>query len=203
MIPWLDTESSAEARARAVQEIATHAADIRAGKFWADAIAEARKDPPERLRQALENLPLPAAFREAAIALRAQIRAARKSGTPYAQHLVLLYWLAAINSLWPHWCDRIGHGGWNVLSSIPGAAIQLLPFDYLNLGYSKLELLTVTDRKWLVEAWGEPAAHRTLHDMHRRWWEAYEDLYLHQYQTMLRQSAAELTAFLRSEDSVN
>ena len=47
--------------------------------FWADAIKGTQADPAARFAMAKRHLPLPTAFREAAIALRAMIRAKRKA----------------------------------------------------------------------------------------------------------------------------
>lgn len=47
-----------------------HRVSIEQNAFWADEIRKEKDDPDERLAMALRNLPLPAAFREAAKALR-------------------------------------------------------------------------------------------------------------------------------------
>lgn len=56
-------------------------------RFWADAIKDTYDDPRRRLEMATRNLPLPAAFREAAIALRAIIRNRRKLAKPFEKDL--------------------------------------------------------------------------------------------------------------------
>src|SRR4051812_2486932 len=62
-------------------------------RFWADAIKDTYDDPGRRLAMAKRNLPLPAAFREAAIALRAIIRAKRKTGAAFEAELAELHGL--------------------------------------------------------------------------------------------------------------
>ena len=57
-----------------------HSSAVPKGVFWADYIKTLRDDPEGRLVVARDYLPLPAAFREAAVALRALIRGKRKEG---------------------------------------------------------------------------------------------------------------------------
>ena len=65
--------------------------------------------------------------------------------------------------------------GYNVIESIPGEKLKNLPFAYQELGFQKIELLNKTDIKWLIEKWGEPTAHTTLHEMHINVWHQYEN----------------------------
>lgn len=95
---WYKTTSDEEAKARSINFWNRHAADLHAGNFWADRIKQLRGEPLKRLRLALDNVPLPASFREAAIAVRALIREKKKTGEAYEEELALLYGLAAINS---------------------------------------------------------------------------------------------------------
>jgi hypothetical protein len=153
---------------------ARHRADLQAGLFWADRIKALRHAPDERLSLALSNLPLPAAFREAAVALRSSIRARRKCGESYESELELLYKLAAIRSFMLDYAPALQSPGFNVMSSIPGGMVASLPYTYLELGYEKLAILNSTDRRWLVEKWGEPSGHTTLNLLHRPVWDEYE-----------------------------
>jgi hypothetical protein len=148
--------------------------DLARGEFWADRISRQHSEPVKRLRTAIDNLPLPAAFREAAIATRALIRQHRKEKSCYEDELCLLYWLAAVNSLSETYSEKLGEPGFNIMQSIPGKVVKRLSFSYAELGYEKLGLLTRTDTKWLVAEWGEPRKHRTLNDLHRAVWEEYE-----------------------------
>lgn len=43
---------------------------------------------------------------------------------------------------------------------------------YPALGYAELELLNITDRKWLVECFGEPESHQGAQDFHAEIWQA-------------------------------
>ena len=151
---------------------------IQDGTFWADRIKLVRDLPQKRLEIAIENLPLPAAFREAAIALRALIRNKRKDGIDYEDELKLLYTLAAVQSFGVPYSERLELPGHNVLEFTPCMVIRNLSFSYETLGFDELELLNKTDKNWLVANWGLPAHHSTLHKMHQHVWHKYEDLYV-------------------------
>ncbi|MGR6502888.1 hypothetical protein [Shewanella sp. Koi 1] len=171
---WHKTETDLDADEYAVDFWSRHRDELQKGEFWADRIKKLRDDPEKRLALAIENLPLPASFREAAIATRALIRDKRKQKIEYEEELALLYWLAAINSFSIPYSDVLKEPGYNVVESVPGKKLKGLPFSYKTLGYSKLELLNKTDVKWLCELWGEPGGHTTLHEMHNDVWREYE-----------------------------
>jgi hypothetical protein len=116
-----------------------------AGRFWADAINDLKDDPEQRLAMAKRHLPLPAAFLEAAIALRALIREARKSGQPIEERLKELHHLAAISSL----------GAYDDLDARPYSQIEALDLSPRALGWEELPLLNKTDQKWMAEVWGQ------------------------------------------------
>ena len=175
MKAWIDTANDAEASARSREFWSSMRADLDAGAFWADRIKGFRQDAQKRLQLALRNLPLPAAFREAAVALRSLIRAKRKTKQAYEEELAFLYWVAAIDSFSVPYSARLREPGFNVIESMPGAVIRNLPFDYDRLGHEQLALLNATDRKWIIERWGEPKAHSTLHELHRTVWVEYEE----------------------------
>lgn len=171
---WHTTQNDDEAEKHAEDFWNSHRAELEAGEFWADRIKKLRGEPVKRLNLALENLPLPASFREAAVATRALIREKRKAKENHDEELAMLYWLAAINSFSIPYSTVLQEPGYNVIESIPGAKLKNLPFSYNELGYEKLELLNKTDIKWLVECWGEPTAHTTLHEVHIDVWRKYE-----------------------------
>lgn len=125
---WGKTTSDEEAEARSVDFWSRHAAELQAGQFWADRIKQLRGEPVKRLRLALENLPLPASFREAAVATRALIREKRKHGEKYDEELALLYWLAAIDSFSIPFSTVLQEPGYNVIESIPGDRLNNLSF---------------------------------------------------------------------------
>lgn len=144
---------------------------VPAGVFWADHLATVKDQPAVRLALALQYLPLPAAFVEAATALRAMIRAQRKAGEPLGDLLAVLYDLAARSSLLldTPFIEGIGPG-YNVADSISREAWQSLPMPYRELGYENLSLLNRTDRKWVAQEWGDPRAHRSAQDYHSSFW---------------------------------
>lgn len=152
--------------------IKTIRAQAKSGDFWAN-----RKfggDHLGRLKNAMENLPLPAAFREAMIALRAIIRQLRKEKAGWLEEIKLLYWLAAIDSFSKPYSERLQEPGFNVLVSIPWDRLSALEFTYDQLGYSQLGLLKA-DIKWLQECFGEPTRHTNLLDMYPGLWREHED----------------------------
>ena len=95
---WLDSTADIEAQERIPRFWKELSAGAHEGEFWADQIKNLRSDPEKRHRMALENLPLPGAWKEAVVALRALIRERRKAKEPFEQYLVWLYWLAAVRS---------------------------------------------------------------------------------------------------------
>ena len=145
------------------------------GVFWADYIKTLKDSPEERLEIALNYLPLPAAFREAAVALRAQIRERRKQGAEYGELLTGLYTLAAWHSFLHATPseESIAAPSWNVAEIIPEEVWRGLDLPYAELGHKELELLNQTDGKWLEEAWGEPKAHRSAQEYHLPVWKQW------------------------------
>lgn len=171
---WLDTPDAQSSAANQVIFWDKLRADLRDGTFWADRITELRNQPVERLKLAIENLPLPGAFREAAIATRSVIRERIKKNKDFADELALLYWLAAVESFGVPYSECLKQPGFNVLQSIPGDVIKSLSFSYSQLGYKHLGLLNTTDIKWCVARWGEPLDHTTLNKVHAETWRKFE-----------------------------
>ena len=118
-------------------------------RFWADAIKDTYDDPGRRLEMAKRNLPLPAAFREAAIALRAIIRDKRKLGEPFQGELLELHQLAAVASLAPY----------DPLDITPYAKISELDLSPTRIGWDALSLLNKTDRTLMAEVWCAAGQH--------------------------------------------
>lgn len=172
---WHKTSDDLEAENHTTEFWNRHSEELSNGEFWADRIKKYKGEPAKRLKLALENMPLPASFREAAIATRALIREKRKEKESYDEQLYLLYWLAAVDSFSIPYSEKLQEPGYNVIESIPGEKLKTLPFSYKFLGYTDLTLLNKTDVKWLIEACGEPEAHSTLHKLHLDVWEEYED----------------------------
>jgi hypothetical protein len=171
---WINTETDDQASSSSIKFWEELRNDLNSEVFWADKIKEFRGEPVKRLAMAMDNLPLPSAFREAAVALRALIRQKRKAKEAFNDELALLYWFAAIDSFSIPYSSYLQQPGYNVIESMPGKVIKTLPFSYFELGYEKLELLNKTDIKWCIEAWGEPQGHTTLHEIHKDIWQRYE-----------------------------
>ena len=106
---------------------------------------------------------------------RGVISEKRQIKANFEEELSFLYWLAAIDSFSIPYSEKLKEPGYNIFESIPGERIRKLPFTYNQLGYNQLKLLNKTDIKWLVESWGEPSAHTTLHEMHKPVWVEYEN----------------------------
>lgn len=174
-IPWHKTASIEESETFSAEFWQSHRDALASGEFWADRIAALRTEPNRRLKLAIENLPLPAAFREAAIAVRSLIREKRKVKAEYKDELSLLYWLAAINSFSIPYSEVLREPGYNVMETIPGQSVKKLPFSYRELGHEHLDLLNKTDVKWIEEAWGAPSKHNTLHTMYIGLWQEFEE----------------------------
>lgn len=172
---WHKTESDTEADKHAKDFWSRHKTELDSGEFWADRIKKMKGEPIKRLSLALDNKPLPASFREAAVAIRSLIKEKRKSKESYEDELALLYWLAAINSFSIPYSDVLQEPGYNVIESIHGKILKNMSFTYDTLGFKKLALLNKTDIKWIVEEWGEPNKHATLHDIHIDVWREYEE----------------------------
>lgn len=196
---WLDSGKGGPEGAFSTAFWEGQRSDLDSGQFWADRIKSHYGEPVERLRIALENLPLPGAFREAATATRALIRERRKREESWSDELRLLYWLAAVMSLSVPYSDALREPGFNVMETIPGEVIQGLCFSYDELGYNKLALLNRTDMKWLEESWGSPANHSTLHDIHHSVWKEYEQRLVTRRQIENDKLVADLRGLLRGE----
>lgn len=144
--------------------------------FWYDEIKKLRSQPAKRLKMAMKNIPLPAAFREGQIACRAMIRERLKQGQPHEEMLQALYHLMAWEGLLlsTPYLEDLKISGFNVANSIPFAAVRELPMPYKDLGYEKLTA-NKTDVKWFVAAWGEPDSHVSAQQYHASFWNSYVD----------------------------
>lgn len=141
------------------------------GIFWADHIKTLKDNPKERLKYALKMKPLPAAFREAAIAYRALIKQSKKENTDHSKLLYDLYVLLAQESFLYEapYIEEIKMPGYNVASSISKRTIYGLQMPYNEIGYEHLRAQK-TDVKWFVDAWGEPKKHQKVQEYHSDVW---------------------------------
>lgn len=174
MTRWIDIGEIDAAASRSVIFWSEMRQTIADGEFWADRIKKLRDEPAKRLELAIDNLPLPGAFKEAAKTIRAMIRTKRSEKADAGDELRRLYWLAAIHSFMVPYSAILKEPGYNVMEAAPGRRIATLPYSYPTLGYASLSLLNKTDHKWIVEAWGEPASHSTLNANHRALWDEVE-----------------------------
>jgi hypothetical protein len=171
---WLDTSSINQTQINSAEFWENLQTDINEGSFWADRIKKLHNEPIQRLQLALQNLPLPAGFREAAIAIRTLVRLKLSKNFEFTDEIALLYWLAAVESFGIPYSEFLRQPGFNVLESVPGNVIKSLPFSYQKLGYKHLGLLNKTDIKWCIACWGEPNQHTTLNALHSELWQKYE-----------------------------
>ena len=144
------------------------------GEFWADAIKTARDDPHRRIAMAKRQLPLPAAFQEIAVALRAIIKQRKREDLPTEYELRELHYWAALKSWSVPYSELLKEPGFNVLESTPYSKLAALDLGYQTLGCDELIGLNKTDRKWMREAWGEPKVHTTAHVLYRELWQEQE-----------------------------
>lgn len=121
------------------------------GEFWSHALERIKDDPDQRYAMARRHIPLPAAWREMAVALRMKIRKARKEKTGYEDLLRELHHLAAMAS----------YAGYGPIQRVPFARLAALDLSYDRVGFDHLLLLATTDRKWMTELWGAPFNHST------------------------------------------
>lgn len=137
------------------------------GEFWYEALQREKADPARRYEIARRHLPLPAAWREMAIALRTMIRQARKSEAPFEHHLRDLHHLAAVWSFSdPAPSGRAG-SGYGVIEMTPYAKLEALDLSWGLIGCDALSLLNASDRRLMRQAWGDPARHTTAHELYR------------------------------------
>jgi len=163
---WLDTKTQTQASERQARMWGTVWAETEGGglagrasgeglyegeHFWADAIKETHDDPVARLAMAKRHMPLPAAFREAAIALRAIIRAKKKANEDFEQELRELHRWASIQSI----------AGYDQLEVTPFAKINVLNLEPATIGWDQLTVLNQTDRKLMAARWPMPGRHTT------------------------------------------
>jgi hypothetical protein len=171
---WLDTsDRDTEKSADAFWK--RKAAEINSEQFWADAIRHLRAQPRRRLDLALDNLPLPHAFEEAAAAQFDIISQKKAANINCRRDLAFLYWLAAVRSFMVPYAAKLQEPGFNVVESIPCSVLKAIPLPWHELGYEQLQLINEISAQWLIEQWGEPKAHTTLFALRNDLWIEYED----------------------------
>lgn len=133
-------------------------------EFWYHALEKAKHDPDRRIEIARGSLPINAAWREIATGLRAKIKLARKAKADYEADLLALHHLAALHSFA---FTTIRGGDCDFMALVPYARLAALDLSYELLGCNELALLGVTDRKWMIEKWGEASQHTTAMKVYR------------------------------------
>lgn len=157
-------------------------------EFWADKVKRLKQqgEVDEVIEICRRKLPLPAAFRELAMALRKRIKALRKEGKSIEQSLKELYEIAAYErflygSPTVTLSEHAGHTeagrtypAFNVAEiAHKNKARSRLSFPYERLGYEHFELLNNSDIKLLVELWGEPNSHNHPQQIYLDQWQTY------------------------------
>lgn len=141
-------------------------------EFWADKVKQSKQNgsSDEIIKAASKNIPLPAAFREIAIATRKDIRIRRKANLDTSDLLRKLYKWAVIENFFSdiQW-NRILSD--KILHSVSLSCIKGINTSYHQIGYKNLGLLNKTDLKWLVEAFGESEVHVTAQDANMVLWQ--------------------------------
>jgi hypothetical protein len=144
------------------------------GVFWAEDLEELEADPAARLALAQRYMPLPAAFREAAEALRILILTHTQQQADGTDLLSQLYVAGAQENFLLGTPSIVGGGSaYSVAATIPKDVWLRLPMPYTAIGYRHLPLLTQTDCDWFVVAWGEPDAHVSAQEYHQAMWNEY------------------------------
>lgn len=110
----------------------------------------------EQLKPILELGPKSAAG--LAKTLRALIRERRKAKQAYDDLLRALYGSCVLADF----SKSLAFDGMPVHSYVDIRELQGISVDYSTMGYQCIEALSKTDVKWLVEAFGEPAEHRSF-----------------------------------------
>jgi|26BtaG_2_1085354.scaffolds.fasta_scaffold08670_2 hypothetical protein len=177
---WFDEVTTKDASSRSKKELSVN------GVFWAEYIKQHKSSPTQRYEIAIQFLPLPAAFREAVLALRAIIKEKKSKGEDFIDYLNALYRLAVWRSFCIDYADKAQMPGYSVFESIPGGKIINLDADYQSIGYEKLKLISKTDIKLLVDIYGEPEQHTTLNSMYRDVWDDFELKIIKERESSLR-----------------
>jgi len=129
-------------------------------EFWADTVKRLKKagKNSEVVAVSKENLPLPDAFSEMAIALRKRIRGKRKGKESHNDLLRQLYHAAVWQNFFSD-VDACCLTEQIDSCRVAGQSIPRIKCDYNLIGYEHLDMLGVNDVKWIVAAWGEPKNH--------------------------------------------
>lgn len=93
-------------------------------------------------------------------ALRERIRTCRMHKQPY-EHLLRALYGACVMSDFTQALRIEGRKPDEMIRHVDANDLRAIKVDYASVGYRCIESLGKTDRKWLVEAFGEPAGHQS------------------------------------------
>lgn len=188
------------------QEAALREGSTVAGEFWADSVTRLKRDRKysEAIAVCRGAPPYPARYSELLICLRHLIREKRKANSDYSGLLTELYACAVeadaictpptVTTTRPIGknTEPATYPGFNA-ASIYNALVSRhgLRLEYQSVGYAKVSSLNQTDRKWLVEAWGEPQQHVDPCDSNAALWEAARELFTREMEAQELQSRRE------------
>ena len=122
----------------------------------------------DRFNVNYSSLPCPASFRNAAVALRKNIKILKAQNMPIKNELIILYNLAVWQSFnFGDYVPEYQCTGHSVLETINFDSIKTLPFAYSQVGINKLPLLNTSDKKIFISEWGAASSHLTLVDLYQ------------------------------------
>jgi hypothetical protein len=175
-------------------------------EYWADSVTRLKREKKyaEAVAVCRRVPPYPARYSELLVCLRHVIRENRKAGTDYSGLLTELYACAVESAAIctpPTVTTTRPIGNKSEPDTYPGfnaARIYIalvsrhgVPLEYQSVGYAKVSSLNQTDRKWLVEAWGEPQQHVDPCNSNAALWEAARELFTREMEAQEDQSRRE------------
>ena len=175
MPTWFEKRTINKSSNSIMMDYIIHHKQIESGEFWFDIIKTVRNDNAKRLKMALKELPLPAAFDESAKAIRSIIRDKKKQNISFDDELKFLYKLACVRSFMLDYAQRLKQPGYNVMVNIPGGLLFDLEMDYQKIGIEELNLLTKTDKSLMIEKWGIPNNNSSMNKLYNELWEKEEN----------------------------
>jgi hypothetical protein len=119
------------------------------------------------------NLPQLSAFKQACLVIRAKIRSERAKGDLAIEpSLVQLHRMAASAAFFHEKNPQLPAPlSSTVLKSVTNSQWESIVSDYALVGYEHLSVLTATDQKMLVAAFGEPPEHAHMRKFNSQVWQ--------------------------------
>lgn len=131
---------------------------VRNGFVFPPETAKSFSDAPEkRYTFSIQYLPMPAAFRHAAIGLREEIRRRKRNNRSFEEPLRELHRLACVQNVM---LSGNLPGRWD--EPMPPSVWESLEFPYDKIGFEELDLLGKRDKERMRKAWGDPQVHRSV-----------------------------------------